>query len=114
MHSMQVNLINSYNTNSQTTFKGHGARSFGQVMDRLYDAAYGHLSYNDAPDIIQVSTKLKNGKEISGIANFVKGRFAGLSLPYEFAKLKSEFCKSVMDKYNQAMTKGKAKDKFLY
>lgn len=107
---MKVNKINQ----QQTTFKGHGARCFGQVMDRLYDSAYGHMNYNEAPDIIQISTKLKNGKEVSGIANFVKGRFAGLSLPYEFAEMKSEFCKAILSKFNEATTKGKAKDKFLY
>lgn len=106
---MQIQPINNYN---QTSFRGHGARHIGYVMNKLYDSAYRKGLYvgggADLPDILSVTTTLKNGLEVTGIASFERGKFAYLSLPYEHAQYRSEFCANIIRKFNESVTKGKA------
>ena len=82
------------------------ARSIGQVMNKLYQTAYRDMPEHS--DIIQVSTRLLNGLEVTGVATFDRGRFVDLSLPYEHARFRSEFCQNIIRKFNEVMTKGKA------
>lgn len=93
----------------QVSFQGnnpkHGARRIGQVMNKLYDTAYRGL--NDCPDIIQVSTRMKDGVEVTGVAAFDKGHFVNLSFPYEHAHYRREFCENILRKFNEVITKGK-------
>lgn len=97
------------NTNTQS-FTGsnpkRAARRIGQVMTKLYDAAYQGGS--NSPDIIQVSTKMKDGVEVTGVATFDRGKFLNLSFPYEHAHYRSEFCANILRKFNEVVTKGKA------
>ncbi len=81
------------------------ARNIAQVMNKLYKTAYSNIP--EHPDIIQVSAKIPNGKEISGIATFENGNFVDLSFPYEDARHRSDFCKAIINKFNDVMTKGK-------
>lgn len=84
----------------------HAARHIGQVLNKLYEAAYRDMPYQS--DIIQISTKLNNGRDVTGIATFYKGKYVNLSFPYEDAKYKSEFCANIIRKYNEVVSKGKA------
>ena len=93
------------------SFCGHGARNINQVMSKLYKSAYNGELYPHTPDIIQISARMNDGTEVSGVANFVEGMFEGLSFPYEHVKYRSEFCNKIISKYNQAITKGKYKRK---
>lgn len=104
---MRIQPINNYN---QTSFRAHGARHIGQVMNKLYDSAYrkGLFPGAEIPDILSVSTVLKNGLEVTGIATFDRGKFVSLSLPYEHAQYRSEFCANIIRKFNEVVTKGKA------
>lgn len=104
---MQVNSINSQSfcgTNPK-----HAARHINAVMDSLYQAAYKNELYPHTPDIIQISTKMDDGKEVSAIANFINGHFEGLSFPYEEAHYRAKFCKKILETYNYVLTKGKSK-----
>lgn len=83
-----------------------GARHIGQVLNKLYEAAYRDMPQQS--DIIQISTKLNNGLEVTGVATFDKGKFINLSFPYEHAQYRSEFCANIIRKYNEVVTKGKA------
>lgn len=104
---MQVQL----NPFSNQYFTGNGpkrgARKIADVMTKLYNSAYQGELYSHTPDIIQVTAKMKDGTEVSGIANFIGGRFEGLSFLYEHARYRNEFCKIIMEKYNTVITKGK-------
>lgn len=100
---MQIQSINPTFTGSNPK---RGARYIGQVMNKLYEQAYKDMPVHS--DIIQVSTKLENGLEVSGIATFDRGRFINLSLPYEHARFRSEFCANIIRKFNEVVTKGKA------
>ncbi len=100
---MQIQSVSPTFTGSNPK---RGARHIGQVMNKLYEQAYKDMPLQS--DIIQISTKLSNGKEISGIATFDKGRFVNLSFPYEHAQYRSEFCKNIIQKFNEVITKGKA------
>lgn len=106
---MQIQSVNNY---PKASFRGHGARHIGQVMNKLYDSAYRKGLFvgggAEIPDILSVSTTLNNGLEVTGIASFERGRFASLSLPYEHAQYRSEFCANIIRKYNETVTKGKA------
>jgi hypothetical protein len=101
---MKIQSVNN------TTFQGNNpkraARNIGQVMERLYQTAY--VEPSEASDIIQISTKMKNGVEVSGIASFDNGKFVNLRFPYEQAKYRSEFCAKIIQKFNEVMTKGKS------
>lgn len=92
---------------SRENFTGHGARNIGQVMNRLYESAYKGDLFEEVPDIIQVSAKMKDGTNVSAIANFFNGKFAGLRFPFEHVQYKGEFCKTIMQKFNKAITRGK-------
>ena len=98
---MQIK-INSYNS-----FGAHGARNIEQVMTKLYESAYKGELYPHTPDVIQISARMHDGTEVSGIASFIGGAFEGLSFPYEHARYRSEFCNKILVKFNQAVTKGK-------
>lgn len=87
----------------------HGARNIYEVMNKLYQTAYKSELYKHEPDIIQISSKMDDGTEISAIADFEKGKCVGISFPYEFAKYRYEFNKKILDKYNNIITKGKSK-----
>ncbi len=97
-----------FNPQISQTFAGHGARRFGDVMNKLYSAAYDGELYPHQPDIIQVSTQMKDGKMVSAVASFENGRYSGISFPYEDVKYKSEFIKKIFDAYNKTVTKGKS------
>ena len=84
----------------------HAADNIKQVMTKLYDAAYHNVSY--PPNIIQVSSKMKNGVEVTGVATFNRGKCVDLSFPYEHARYKNEFCTNILQKFNNVITKGKA------
>ena len=89
-------------------FQGHGAKTLGEVMERLYKDAYKGDFIPHEPDILQFSTKMKDGKEVSAVADFCNGKFLGISFPYEFVKYKTEFCNKLFETYNKAVTKGKS------
>lgn len=93
-----------------TSFQGNNpkraARNIGQVMNKLYDSAYRGSGISS--DIIQVSTRMKDGVEVTGVALFDGGHFMNLSFPYEHAHYRSEFCASIIKQFNKVMTKGKA------
>lgn len=100
---MQVTL----NTHKNPYFGGHGARNINQMMERLYKKAYQNELAEHTPDVIQISAKMKDGNDVSALACFNRGIFTGLSFPYETAHYRKEFSKTILDKYNQAVTKGK-------
>ena len=68
------------------TFQGNnpkrGVRHIGQLMNRLYDSAYRS---GNPSDIIQVSAKMSDGVEVTGVATFDRGHFVNLAFPYEHA-----------------------------
>ncbi len=100
---MQVTL----NTHNNTAFTAHGERNLRQIMNKLYKAAYSTEISEHSPDIIQLTSKMNDGNEVSGIAYFEYGQYRGLSFPYEMAHYRREFCQKLFDKYNMTVTKGK-------
>ncbi len=98
--------------NSQQTFCGNhakrGAKNIYQLMNKLYDNAYRNKLYGYYPDIIQISSKMKDGTEVSAVATFERGKFVDISFPYEVSQYRKEFCKKLLDKYNFVITKGKS------
>ena len=96
-----------FNPQNGQSFTGHGARNVGEVMNRLYESAYNNNLFKEVPDIIQISAKMKDGTEVSAIANFYNGKYAGIRFPFEHFQYKNEFCKTIMSKFNKAVTKGK-------
>ncbi len=96
-----------FNPQNGQSFTGHGARNIGEVMNRLYESAYNNNLFKEVPDIIQISAKMKDGTEVSAIANFYNGKYAGIRFPFEHFQYKNEFCKTIMSKFNKAVTKGK-------
>ena len=101
---MQVQKIN----NNTPKFQGHGARRFSDVMNRLYREVNSGLVPFES-DIIELSTIMKDGTEVSARANFAGGRFRGLVFPNELLQYKKQFCHKLLNMYNRAVTKGKAK-----
>ena len=91
------------------TFQGNnpkrGVRHIGQLMNRLYDSAYRS---GNPSDIIQVSAKMSDGVEVTGVATFDRGHFVNLAFPYEHAHYRKEFCAKIIKKFNEVVTKGKA------
>ena len=99
---MQIQRIN----NSQN-FQGHGAKRFSDIMNRLYKDAYKGGFLPEEIDVIQLTSKMNDGVEVSAIANFLDGKFIGLKFPYCHVKYKSQFCNKLFEIYNNAVTKGK-------
>lgn len=99
------------NINNKQPFQAHGAKHIGHVMNKLYDTAYGRVNWQDAPDIIQVSAKMLDGTNVTAVASFEKGKYVSLTLPYEQAHYRSEFCRNIIQKFNEVVTKGKANKK---
>ncbi len=93
----------------QVSFQGNnpkrGVRTIGQLMNRLYKSA---CREGLDSDMIQISSKMKDGAEVTGVATFDRGHFVNLSFPYEYAHYRSEFCANIIQKFNEVVTKGKA------
>lgn len=100
---MQIQKVNS-----APNFQGHGARKLGEVMERLYKDSYKSGFIPLEQDIIQLTSKMKDGKEVTAIADFYNGKFMGIAFPYDLTKYKSEFCNKLIETYNNAVTKNKA------
>ena len=100
---MQVQKINS-----TPNFQGHGAKNFGEVMERLYKESYKSEFVPHELDILQFASKMRDGKEVIAVADFCNGKFLGISFPYQFAKYRTEFCNKLFKTYNKAVTKGKS------
>ncbi len=83
----------------------HGAKSVEEVLNRLYERASKDVP--ELADTITISTKLKNGLEVTGIAQFDKGHLINLILPDQQAIYRKEFCTTILRKFNKAITKGK-------
>lgn len=101
---MQIQKINN-----TPNFQGHGASSLGDVMNRLYRETCGSGYFPQNGDVIQLTSKMRNGVEVSAMAHFAGGRFIGLSFPQKFAKYKEQFCNKLFETYNNAVTKGKGR-----
>ncbi len=97
-----------FNPKDKQTFTGRGVRNVGQLMNRLYESAYQKNLFDEIPDIIQISAKMKDGTEVSAIANFDNGHFLGIRFPFEHVQYKNEFCKTIIKKFNKVVTKGKS------
>ena len=99
---MQIQKINS-----TPNFQGHGAQTFGDVMNRLYRET--HISgYNPKQgDVIQLTSKMRDGVEVSATATFFDGRFVGISFPQKFSRYRTQFCNKLFETYNNAVTRGK-------
>ena len=103
---MQVQKINN-----TPNFQGHGAKTLGDVMNRLYrETCMAEYALQNG-DVIQLTSKMKNGVEVSAMAHFAGGRFIGLSFPQKFARYKEQFCNKLFETYNNAVTKGKGSKK---
>jgi hypothetical protein len=101
---------------SNLSFQGknpkRGAHTVNQLMSNLYKQAYGSKLFEDRPDFIQVSAKMKDGTNVSAIANFDEiGECCGVRFPFEHVGYKNEFFRTILDKYNHVMTKGKSTKK---
>lgn len=103
---MQVQKINN-----TPNFQGHGAKTLGDVMNRLYKETCIAEYCPKNGDIIQLSSKMKDGIEVSAFANFYNGKFIGMSFPKKFLKYRSQFCNKLFEIYNNAITKGKGSKK---
>lgn len=93
----------------QVSFQGNnpkrGVRTIGQLMNRLYESA---CREGLDSDMIQISSKMKDGVEVTGTAIFDSGRFVDFILPYKHVHYKNELCTKIMNKFNNVVTKGKA------
>lgn len=101
---MQVQKINN-----TPNFQGHGARTLGDVMNRLYSETCNAGYFPEHGDVIQLTSKMANGVEVSAKAHFAGGQFIGISFPKKFAKYREQFCNKLFATYNNAVTKGKGR-----
>lgn len=110
---MQINKIQSNNYKNQTNFTGsHHPRHFSTMMNYIFKKTIGqNPDMFEATNTILVSTKLDNGKEITGAANFFNGKFVGLVLEDGCEHLKSKFMKTVLNKYIEKISSKNIKDK---
>ena len=97
---MQVQPINF-----QGNHPRHGAKSVEEVLNRLYARARKDIP--ELTDTIKISTKLKNGLEVTGTAQFDKGHLIDIIFPDQQAIYRKEFCSTILEKFNKAITKGK-------
>ncbi len=105
---MDLSINNKYHQTFCANKPKHAAKNFGELMSVLYKKAYGNDRFVHNPDIIQISTTMQDGKEVTAIADFFNGKYIGLSFPYEHAHYRKEFCKKILEKYNFIITKGKS------
>ena len=67
---MQVQKINN-----TPNFQGHGAKTLGDVMNRLYRETCNAGYFPEYGDVIQLTSKMANGVEVSATAHFSGGQF---------------------------------------
>ena len=110
MNSIQSRF--NYRSHNQTFTGGHHPKHFSSMMNYIYRKA--QVQYPDifqSSGSIEISTRLDNGREVSGIVNFLNGKYAGLVLEEGAEHLKAKFMKTVLGKYIDKISSQKVKDK---
>ncbi len=111
---LSISPINkSTNYSSIQSFQGrHLPKHFSAMMNYLYkNTSKNYSDYFENLNTIRVSTKLKSGEEISGIVNFLNGRYQGLVMDEGFEHLKNKFMKTVLEKYAKRVARPELQEK---
>lgn len=98
--------------NRQPAFKCHLPRKFSAMMNYIYKNTPAELFENN--DIMHVATKLDDGREISGIVSFSHGQYNGLIMDEGFEKLRNEFMKTALKRYNMKISNPQLQRKLGY
>lgn len=102
----------NYNLKAQPNFGAHVPRTFAEAMNSLYKKSNIRSNPNFAQsDIVILSTKLPNGKDLSATAFFSNGRFQGLKMDEDKIYLKRYLIKQILSKFQLAMAPQKLKNK---
>lgn len=97
----------------QPCFQGkHLPKDFSSMMNYIYKNANKNYSDNFyGQDFFRVSTKLDDGKEISGIVSFFNGRYNGLIMDEGFEHMRQLFMRTALAKYNEKLMSKNLKEK---
>lgn len=101
-----------FNSPARTFTGGHHPKHFSSMMNYIFKKA--HAQYPDVfqqSGSIEISTRLDNGREVSGMVNFFNGKYAGLVLEEGAEHLKAKFMKTVLNKYIEKISSQKVKDR---
>ena len=112
---MEIGKIqNNKKSNSILTFSGggHHPRRFSSLMNYLYKKTIAqNPDMFESINTISISTKLDNGKDITGTANFSNGQYIGLTLDKKNKALKTKFIQTILDKYINKISSKSVKEK---
>ncbi len=88
---------------AQNSFTGrHLPKNFSSMMDYIYKNTPDTFEFQDS---IRVSTILDNGKEVSGLVNFLNGKYHGLQLDEGFEHLAQEFKRTALKRFQMRLAK---------
>ena len=88
-----------YKTTTPAFGSKHHPRHFSAMMNYIYKSINKNCCDSfERLDSIKVKTDI-DGKEVSGIVNFLGGKYAGLNMDEGFEHLKSKFMATALDKY---------------
>uniref|UniRef100_UPI004029914C hypothetical protein n=1 Tax=Candidatus Scatousia sp. TaxID=3085663 RepID=UPI004029914C len=86
---------------TSTSFQGgHQPRKFSAMMNYIYaKLSKERIDSFESTGSIVITTTMPDGKEVSGMANFLGGKYAGLVMEEGSEHLKASFMKTTLDKY---------------
>ncbi len=93
-------------------FTAHLPRHFSAMMNYLYKKTPEDMF--SCKDVMRVSTVLDNGREVSGVVNFLHGKYHSLVLDEGFQNLRQEFMRTALKRYNMSITKRQMHEKLGY
>lgn len=108
---MQIQPMQNLKMQSNQFTGRHLPKDFSSMMNYVYKNAPDSFEFQNS---IRVSTVLDNGKEVSGTANFLHGKFKGLQLDEGFEHLSKEFKSTALKHFLKRMAKPELQKKLGY
>lgn len=108
IQSINYRASNSYKPN----FTAHLPKHFSSMMNYIYKKTPSDMF--ECGDVMRVSTVLDNGREVSGVVNFLNGKYHSLVLDEGSEHLKQEFMRTALKRYNMHITNRRMHEKLGY
>ena len=96
----------------QPSFKAHLPKTFSSMMNYIYKKTPEDMF--EYKDIMRVETKLDNGREVGGMVYFWHGKYQNLVMDEGCEKLRQEFMRTALKRYNSNIASLRLQEKLGY
>jgi len=95
-------------TSQRTSFSAHLPKTFGGMMNFIYQNTPDTFEMRDA---LRVSAVLDNGLDVAGTVYFTRGKYSGLVMDDGYEEFKQSFMKTALERYRHKIASKKVQEK---